>query len=263
MTVQASPEYPALVAVSNVYITFTGTGFFSGATRQFTVMAFNTPPTPTGGYAIWQPVARPLRRALTVFQGFNPQELTLDILFARWDQNNGWGSDDQTGMLVEADINKLEWMGGQNYIHSQSPAVTLAASNSSGDLIPGPYQNLTWVVTGITWGRAWRSPGGFRVWQEANVTLQAYLNIGAPAPRDSRTPGAFFTSRPGRDTALLIARAPQVRAPGRDVQTLARDILHASQNNPLRGTSIKLERRSVSWRIRHGLNVWVPAHQVS
>jgi hypothetical protein len=75
--------------------------------------------------------------------------------------------------------------------------------------------------------------------------------------------GSWVQSAAGRDTALLIAGSPAIRSPTADYQSLARAILGASENNPCKGTHIRLHGRSINWKIRSGVSVYVPAHTVS
>jgi hypothetical protein len=240
-----------------------GQGFTSGARQHCQALAGETPVTVTDGYAKWTPVDRPLSRALTVFTGYEPVTMTLDLLIASVN-GDGWDLSDQAAGQVEGWIAALEWMGGSNYHSGPSPAVK--AAGVPADLIPPQYQGQTWIVSGgqsgggLVWGQAWRNPSGLRCWQEATVTLQAYLGDQAPPPVDYTQTGGYFTSRPGRDTALLIAGAP-TGGPAADVQQLASQILSSPRNNPCKNSRLRLARRSVTWRIPHRTLVWVPAHQ--
>lgn len=253
----------------NAYLSFTGVGFSSGVQRSFQAVAGQKPPTITGGYAKWTPVERPLSRALTIFAGYDPMEMTVDVIFGNW--TDGWQTDDASGQAVEAAIGQLEWMGGSNFTNGPSPVVYVFCSLPSGgqsDLIPPEYQSTArtqypWIITGLQWGQAWRNENMFRVWQEATITLQNYLNIGAPPKAQTSAKGGYFISRAGRDRPILIAGAPSTLSPVETVQALAGRILSDPKNNPCKGSHISLSGKGLRFLIRHGTPVWVPDHQVT
>lgn len=261
----------------NVYLTFEGRGLSSGHTRSFDVLAGDNPPTITGGYANWQIVARPMQRGLTIPSGYDPIQMTVEVRFGRWTAQGGWLTDDAHAKPTrryngsgntEDDIATLEWMAGSNFISGPSPVVYVWSHSSSGGdtaLVPPQYSKpapsgFPWIITGLTWGKAIRNPNGYRTWQDATVVLSNYLNFGAPPAPDTNLQGGYFVSKPGRDTALTIAAAPSSRSPLVDHRVLAKRILSDPKNNPCKGTRINLQRRSVSWTISHGTNVWVPQH---
>jgi hypothetical protein len=268
------PAPPA--PISNVYLTFQGIGFTSGKARNFEAIVGTNPPTVTGGYAKWQTVERPLQRALTIFQGYDPVQMTVDIIFGSW--ANGWDTSDGPehgtptygGKFVENNIAALEWMAGSNFQSGPSPVVYMWSYSSQGgqsDLIPPQYQSTQksrypWIITGLGWGQAYRNQNGYRVWQEATITLENYLNLNpAPAPETSGT-GGFFVSKPGRDQPILIAGAPDVKSPLEDHQILAGRICEAKENNPCQHTSIRLRGKSLRFQIRHGVKVFIPGHTI-
>lgn len=254
----------------NIYLTFQGIGQSSGVRRGFDVMVGDDPPSITGGYAKWTNIARPLQRALVVFQGYDPMQMDVNVRFGVWDAKRGWLRDDtdpisgQDVRRVEADIDTLEWMAGGNFDDGPSPVVYVYSHGSQGrdtDLISGKYHGMAWIVTNIQWGKSYRNKNGFRTWQEATISLTNYLNLGrTPAP-DTNVRGAYFVSKPGADTPLGIAGAWTGRTPTVDWQTLAKNICSDDQNNPCQGTNLNLGRRSISYKIRHGVKVWVPRHQ--
>lgn len=260
-----NPPAPARPAppVRNIYLSFQGVGFTSGAKRSFDVVCGQSPPTITGGYANWQPLQRPMQRSLTMLQGYDPVTMTVDIIFGVWGAQ-GWQQDDTTAGKVETDIGKLEWMAGSNFTAGPSPVVYAFSHSAQGgdtDLIPPQYRGIPWIVTGLQWGTSYRNSAGSRIWQEANLTLQNYLNLGAPPAADTSATGGYFISKAGRDTALLIAGAPSVNSPTVDHSVLAGRICEDAKNNPCKGSTIRLRRKSVYWPIRHGIPVWVAAHQ--
>lgn len=251
------------------YLVFTGVGFETRRQRHFQALAGSQPPTITGGYAVWKPVRRPLARALTIFTGYDPAQMTVQIVFGQW-ANGGWQTDTQSGQDVEANIAVLEWMGGSNFQTGPSPVVYVTCPSPAGgqtDLIPPPYQSAPgrpypWIVTGVQWGTAYRNATGFRVWQEATVTLQNYLNTGAPPRAHMTAHGGYFVSEPGRDTPLLIAAAPSVSSPIADQQIVARRITSDPHNNPCKDNPrLNLQGKGLRFVVRHGVPVYVPTHQ--
>lgn len=249
--------------VRNVFLSFQGIGFSTGATRSFDVISGQAPPTITGGYAKWTVLSRPLQRGLTFLDGYDPTTMTVSVIFGQWG-TQGWQIGDRAAQKVETDIGSLEWMAGSNFVSGPSPVVYVFSHSSQGgdsDLIPPQYRGVPWIVTGLEWGTAYRNPSGSRVWQEATVTLQNYLNLGAPPAADTSASGGYFISKPGRDTPLLIAGAPSVNSPTVDHSVLAGRICEDAKNNPCKATSIRLQRKSVYFAIRHGVNVFIPSHQ--
>lgn len=261
-----SPK-PHPQAVPNIYLSFEGVGFSSGWSRSFDVMVGDNPPSITGGYANWTNIKRPLQRALTVFTGYDPMQMTVEVRFGRWgEQSFNWQTDDTAGQAIEGDIDVLEWMAGSNFHTGPSPVVYVWSHGSQGkdtDLIPPQYakpSGYPWVVTGLQWGKAWRNANGYRVWQEATIVLSNYLNLGAPPKPDVNVTGGYFVSKNGADTPILIAGSKSSRSPVADHRVLAGRICGDSKNNPCKSTRINLSGRSLSFKIRHGVPVWVPEH---
>ena len=253
------------MAPANTYLSFYGVGFTSGVQKSFQALCGANPPTVTGGYAVWNKVKLPMQRSLTTLDSYDPAQLTCEVIFGQFDPSQGWMIDPASAALVEQYIGDLEWMAGSNFHSGPSPVVYVKANATGGqsNLIPPQYQNMPWIVSSLTWGKAYRNAQMSRVYQEATIVLENYLNFSKPPQADENTQGGYFASKPGRDTALLIAGAPSTNSPMVDHQTLARRILADPQNNPCRGTSIKLQRRSVTWQIRHTVPVWVPGHQIA
>lgn len=256
----------------NGYVTFSASPFGSGAPKDpgfqpLTILCGEKPPTVTGGYSKWNVIERPLTRSATVFAGYDPAALSIDLRFGVWD-GSGWGTGEDAGNTVENRIREMEWMAGVKQTQGPPPAVTITSrrgDNSTSDLIPHELQGYTWVVQGLDWGKALRNRQGSRIFQEATVSLLAYLGFqSAPSEPNSATvqSGAYTVSKPGRDTPLLIAGAPLVSGDnivvqtdsvkmGAAVQALARAIVSDSHNQ-------KLKLRSVNSKIKHGTKVWVP-----
>lgn len=258
------------------YVTLRGYG--PDRQDQISVLCGDTPPTIKGGYAKWATVDRPLRRGVSIFQGYDPVTMELNLRFGHWDPGAGWLTDENTGQAIEQEIETLEWMAGSNFTAGQSPFVYVNTYDTQGNttnLVPYEYQQTAgwsgamadanlwpWVVQGgITWGKSWRtgigsSPGAARVYQDCTLTLMNWQGINKPPT--TRSKGGYFVSRPGRDTCLLIAEAPSGHA--LYPQALAQNIKIDHNNNPITGSRLHLSDHSLYYPIRHGLSVWVPSH---
>jgi len=248
----------------NIFLSFQGIGFSSGKVRGFDAVCGKNPPTPTGGYGKWNEVPRPLQDALTIYQGRTAAALAIEIIFGSW-VGTGWQTTDQAGKLIEDDISTLEWMGGQGFHSGPSPVVYMWSRSSSGgpdtDLIPTDYAGMPWIISdGIQWTNAIRNPNGFRVWQEASFTVKNYLNLNTPPKPDTNVQGGYYLAKAGRDTPLLIAGAPDVNSPTVDHSILAGRICEDPKNNPIKQTTIRLNRKGVYFKIKHGVSVWIPGH---
>ncbi|MGA8762403.1 MAG: hypothetical protein WB562_05890, partial [Candidatus Sulfotelmatobacter sp.] len=115
-----APPAPA----RNVYLSWQGVGFTSGYRwPPFDTICGQNPPTITGGYAKWQVLDRPYQRGLTIHQGYDPVQMTVDVIFGQWDSGVGWYQNDGTGTQVEKNIGGMEWFAGSNFHTGPSPAV--------------------------------------------------------------------------------------------------------------------------------------------
>lgn len=250
-------------------IEFFAEAFFNPADNlRFSVLSGDQPPTVTGGYAKWQTIDLPLRRGLTIFQGYDPVIMTVSVRFIMIDTAGGWLTDRESALQLEQKIHNLEWMAGESWEQGPSPKVWLTTFDGKGNtvgLIPLWYQSEIkaipglvgtgnvgpWIITALDWDKnPIRGDHGFRTRQDATVTVQLWTS-GQLSPQGSnvaRPKATIFISRAGADTALLIARqsatayAPQ----------LALAIIKAPQN-----AALKL--RSVNQPIKHGKKVRVPS----
>lgn len=260
--------------IANAYLTFQGIGFQSHTRKQFSVMAGDTPPTITGGYAQYQNVPRPLSRGLTIFQGYDTVQMSLALRFGTWTTDLTWDTSDSAGYHLDGiggDIWKLEWMAGGQFRNGPSPIVYVNSFGTDGGmsyLIPARYNGtgssaIPWVINNIQWGDVDRNPSGYRVRQDATVTLMQYLNFTKVPGQTTQSSGGYFISKAGADTALKIVAA--MVSSGNAVpayqQTLASRIANEDRNNPVKGSRLKLHG-SVKKFIKHGLAVWIPAHQI-
>lgn len=269
-----TPSFPqADASGSNIYLSFYGEDLGSGGNIQrFQAMLGDEPPTITAGYAKWSVVDRPLMRSVTVFTGYEPAQMKVSLRLGQWDP--GWDAAD-TDHQTEKAITALDMMAGSaRHYYSSPPQIVYVASWSTqggfSDVIPPGYQYqpysgsklFPWVVNGLEWGTSYRNPNGYRVYQEATVSLLQYMaSLGAPPPPNLNTSkaGGWFTAKPGRDTALLIASAPSSLSPNEDHKILANRIVRA--NGPYSGAkNPKLNLRGINQKIKHNATVWIPSH---
>lgn len=265
------------------YVNFRG---YSGTTvKSFAALCGEDEPKITGGYAEWHAIKRPLRRGITVFDGYSPAKMEVNIRFGVWRDHltdaqarakvrSGWDTSTAAGQQVETDIASLEWMAGAHRAAGQSPYVyvnTLGNAGGTTALVPLEYQNTRgitggladpslwpWVIDGgVEWGKAWREQNGYRTYQEAKIGLMAFE--GFSSPPQFQVAGSYFKSKPGRDDPLLIAGAPSSHA--LYVDALAQRIIDDPKNNPITGHKFKLKNRGKRGNIPHGYEVWVPVHQ--
>jgi hypothetical protein len=255
------------------YIHFYGEAFSNGRVNyKFDVLAGDQPPTVTDGYGQWANVQMPLRTGMVVYTGRNPIAMQIPVRFMLFDKYGSWLVDDSAGLMVEEQIQILEWMAGEGINTGPSPLVWLSSYDSGGattGLIPFEYQPGTpnvpkvfndatyspnWVITALAWDTApIKTPNGLRIRQDATVTATMYQAPAGSAQRNTPRPkSSVFVSRPGADTALKIARA----VPGEDPPKLAQAIVEMAQNK-------KLHLRGINQTIKHGRRVTVPSSTVA
>lgn len=142
---------------------------------SFTVMAGDSAPIVTGGYAKIGAVERPDRVGLTTFDGYDPMTVTVPIRFEEFMSSNG--------AKVEQDIAALERMAGRTGVAPVGPPplvrVTATSDGRAVPLIPvnqtssGLWAAKLWRVAGIDWdSEPLRDVNGKRIRQLATVTLQ-------------------------------------------------------------------------------------------
>lgn len=122
-----------------------------------TALRGQTAPSPTRAGSGWSKVARPRRKALTVWDGIEPYQVAFSMIF---DGLRGEVS-------VEPDVRTLEQMAEPSGGH-EPPLVRVVGA------IPRP--GLNYVIEQIDWDPAplW-SRGGYRVRHEATVHLLEYV----------------------------------------------------------------------------------------
>lgn len=142
-------------------------------------------PQITGGYAIWEKVARPHRKALTRYQGRDPFQMTLPLLLEGFDGN----------VSVEPEIRALEMMALPPTAGSDPPTVTVAGAV--------PHPELDWVIGGsdppLEWDASpiW-SPNGYRIRQAVTVHLLEHVGDDS---NDTATVSAVGSSAAGTSAA--------------------------------------------------------------
>lgn len=260
------------------HILFYGEDFFDATNNhQFSVLSGDQPPTVVGGYAQYATIPRPLRRGLTLFQGYDPMSLQVSVRFIKFDSTGSWITDTGVvggvgaGATIENEIAILEWMAGESINVGPSPFVYLSTFDGSGNsvpLIPFEYQTTSpnqpaafgggnpapWIITGLSWDASpIRNTDGYRIRQDATVTVQYYQAPGGQPTSSkgrgkARSKSITVTSKANDDTPLKIARHQKTH----DAQTLAEAIKNAPQNKDL-------QLRSIHSKIKHGKKVTVPS----
>jgi hypothetical protein len=156
-------------------------------------------------------------------------------------------------------------MAGSNFTAGPPPAIycwSYLATGGPSDLIPPQYRfPMPWTITSLEWGLPIRNPNGYRIWAPSSFTLTNLLDLSKPPPPDTTAKGGWFKTTALYNTALKIAGAPSGRNPVVDHSILAGRICIAKENNPIKGTNIKLQRKSVYWPIPINLEIWVPQHK--
>lgn len=124
----------------------------SNSGLTLTVLLWNTTPLLSDGVTNYDTVSRPKRQAITRYNGRNPFQQTIAVMF------DGWSSDESQ----EGRIKKLETMGAQPH------SITL-----SGHAL---RKDLDWLITGLVWDNQetlWKNLNGslVRVRQACTITL--------------------------------------------------------------------------------------------
>lgn len=250
-----------MTAIPSASYNFRGKQIGGKASPTLQVLAGDTGPVISGGGAKWQTIDRPLARGVTIFQGYDPVQMSVAVRFGSWGSDLTWFKEGKAPGGVENDIALMEsWWGTK--INAGSPSIvtiiTRDASGAKSPLIPQRYWEMQWVITNIEYGTAIRNPNGYRIRQDATITLENYLNFGSIPSAPETQKGGYVTTKRGMDTALQIAAASD-QGTGL-AQQLAVRILNSAKNNPMHGSHIKLSHKHKGWHIPDGKKVWVPSH---
>lgn len=150
-------------------------------------------PTVTDGYARLSTLNRPGRVGLSTFDGYNPIQMSIPVLFddvatgpaPRYERAN-------QGAPIENDIKVLERMAGRGQFTGagqMAPTVIRVTTyDASGDpvpLVPSAMQwsnknqsGPLWQVAGIAWDPSpLRNHAGNRIRQGAVITVQQYVKL--------------------------------------------------------------------------------------
>lgn len=133
---------------------------------EFTARLGEGTPTPTAGYGGWQAIARPRRRSLTEWNGNEPLQLDIPILF------DAFAEDD--GVKIEHDIRQLEKMAGLDLDVTEPPLVQFDSGGAVQHDVHDASQ-VAWVIRDITWGNATRNIYGNRTRQAVTVHAMEYV----------------------------------------------------------------------------------------
>jgi len=117
------------------------------------------------GYAGWEVIDRPKRRALTYWKGSNPVRLQVPILIDNFIE----------GTTIEPKCRMLEKMAGLTHDGDQPPTIQI----HSNGVVPHDYEEANqnkWVIETLDWGDAIRNHAGNRVRQAATITFLLYTD---------------------------------------------------------------------------------------
>jgi hypothetical protein len=156
----------------------------------FNVLAGDEGPRIVAGYAELDVVDRPGRTGLSVFRGYQPLRMEIDVVFMSMDTASGWRNKESAD--VEEGIRLLERMAGRGRGlngagSSPPPVIRVSTTNSAGTtvpLIPHNYQSSPvntsaplWRVADIDPGTVWRNRYGGRIRWETTITLQQHIKV--------------------------------------------------------------------------------------
>lgn len=260
----------------NAYIVFAAKAILAPGVPadKIQVLLGDDSPTITDGYGQWTAVQRPLFRAATVFQGYNPLQMTIPIRIVQF-TSAGWDTSESGATYVEDTIKRLGAWAGEMTTAGPTSIVRVAdAVGYAADLIPARFQSVDWVISGLTWEKAWRGGERFttqkvgntvegyyvpkhnrRVYQEATVTLLQYTGFTAPPALPFAEQGGYYlVSKGGPNTPIKIASTGTNALSGSLAQALAEAIVKSDKNK-------KLKLRSTVTPIAPGKKVWVPPHR--
>lgn len=128
-----------------------------------------TPVKVTDGYAKWDVIDRPKRRALTEWVGTNPLTVEVDIIIDYFSD-----PDRNPGLQCEDDIRDIESMAGLDFDGDVKPPLCLWDANAAHDNSEAAH--LRWVIFRIDWNdTVMFTDAGNRVRQGALLTLMQYV----------------------------------------------------------------------------------------
>ena len=156
---------------------------------SFSVLAGDTAPRITDGYAKIDIVGRAGRAGLSVFTGYNPVVMEIPVRFEATDEGEGRFNTEINGAYVEDSIAELEKMAGRGKFAGAAvgapPIVRVTTTDANGyvPLIPDNYQWTShadpapvWWISGIEWDAdPIRNLAGERIRQLATITLTQYV----------------------------------------------------------------------------------------
>jgi hypothetical protein len=154
------------------------------------VLAGDSPPHITGGYAKLDIQDRPQRTGLTRFTGYDPVTMDIPIRFDTVAQGG-------QGVDIEDDIALLERMAGRGAYPGAAvgppPIVRISTTNARGEIVPLIPANYQWSLANpgaplwriqnpIDWDDSvpagvLRNDAGNRIRQLATVTVQQHTNL--------------------------------------------------------------------------------------
>lgn len=177
---------------------------------------------PTSGYGGWEKIKRDRRISLTEWDGKDPLEIDIPILFENWVQ----------GGSLEGDIKTLEKIAGLGHKDGGEPPLM---TFNSGGVISHDYHDAPkhdWVVSNLVWGDCIKNDYGNRVRQVATVTVTQFIDddvlskLSAAAKRRQKNKGKIKkgTERSGARKKTYI-----VKFNGQNLASIAKETLGDSK----------------------------------
>lgn len=120
------------------------------------------------GYAQWQTIARPKRRAITEWTGTNPLKVSISFVI-----DYTGDTAELPGLRCERDIRDLEEMAGLNFDGDVRPPELVWDANAPHD--NSQASHLTWIIVTLTWGDVMYNTAGNKVRQAGTMELSQFV----------------------------------------------------------------------------------------
>lgn len=199
--------------------------------------------TPTGGER-WNRIPRPQRKDITVFDGYDPWQLDIPVMFDALSADYGdyiasrqphaaRGVRGSSARALQKHLEQLVGLQNRGSAAPQAargipPLVTLSASQNSRPvpLVPSYVDGVYWLLQSITWdGKPARNADGMIVQQLAQLSFMEYVS--GPFDTTSLSPAARAKQR-AADANKFVSR---VMPKGRTLFEFARSVSNNRDTN--------------------------------